>query len=74
MRPGLVFAGTVDRLTAPALDVDLFAGLNERRVNLKGTLRSTALAATAQGLIDLGKSQFSGLKIDAALLTPGAIM
>ena len=74
VRPGLVFAGTVDRLTAPALDVDLFAGLNERRVNLKGTLRSTALAATAQGLIDLGKSQFSGLKIDAALLTPGAIM
>ncbi len=74
IRPGLVFAGTVDRLTAPALDVDLFAGLNERRVNLKGSLRSTALAATAQGLIDLGKSQFSGLKIDAALLTPGAIM
>ena len=74
VRPGLVFAGTVDRLTAPALDVDLFAGLNERRVSLKGTLRSTALAATAQGLIDLGKSQFSGLKIDAALLTPGAIM
>lgn len=74
VRPGLVFAGTVDRLTAPALDFDLFAGLNERRVNLKGTLRSRALAATAQGLIDLGKSQFSGLRIDAALLTPGAIM
>ena len=74
VRPGLVFAGTVDRLTAPALDVDLFAGLNERRVNVKGTLRSTALAATAQGLVDLGKSRFSGLKIDAALLTPGAIM
>ncbi|BAV65372.1 translocation/assembly module TamB domain-containing protein [Sphingobium cloacae] len=74
VRPGLVFAGTVDRLTAPALDVDLFAGLNERRVNLKGSLRSPALAATAQGLIDLGKSRFSALKIDAALLTPGAIM
>ncbi|MGC4251067.1 MAG: hypothetical protein QM605_06240, partial [Sphingobium sp.] len=74
VRPGLVFAGTVDRLTAPALDVDLFAGLNERRVNLKGSLRSPALAATAQGLVDLGKSRFSALKIDAALLTPGAIM
>jgi len=74
LRPGLVFAGTVDRLTTPALDVDLFAGLNERRVNLKGTLRSPALAANAQGLIDLGKSRFSALKIDAALLTPGAIM
>ncbi|ALR19037.1 translocation/assembly module TamB domain-containing protein [Sphingobium baderi] len=74
LRPGLVFAGTVDRLTTPALDVDLFAGLNERRVNLKGTLRSPALAANAQGLIDLGKSRFSALKIDATLLTPGAIM
>ncbi|HKT77435.1 MAG TPA: translocation/assembly module TamB domain-containing protein, partial [Sphingobium sp.] len=48
--------------------------LNQRRVNLKGSLRSPALAATAQGLIDLGTSRFSALKIDAALLTPGAIM
>ena len=74
VRPGLIMAGTVDRLTAPQLDVDLFAGLNERRVNLKGSLKSPALSATANGLIDLGKSQFSGLKIDAVLLTPGAIM
>nr|WP_087576023.1 translocation/assembly module TamB domain-containing protein [Sphingomonas sp. CDS-1] len=74
VRPGLVFAGTVDRLTTPALDVDLFAGLNERRVSLKGSLKSPALSATAQGLVDLGKSRFSALKIDAALLTPGAIM
>lgn len=74
VRPGLVFAGTVDRLTTPALDVDLFAGLNKRRVNLKGSLRSPALAATAQGLIDLGTSRFSALRIDAALLTPGSIM
>ncbi|WP_022682062.1 translocation/assembly module TamB domain-containing protein [Sphingobium bisphenolivorans] len=74
VRPGLVFAGTVDRLTTPQLDVDLFAGLNERRVNLKGSLRSPALSATAQGLVDLGTSRFSGLKIDVALLTPGAIM
>jgi translocation and assembly module TamB len=74
VRPGLVFAGTVDRLTAPQLDVDLFAGLNERRVDLKGSLKSPAVSATAQGLIDLGKSQFSALKINAALLTPGAIM
>jgi len=74
VRPGLVFAGTVDRLTTPALDVDLFAGLNQRRVNLKGSLKSPALSATAQGLVDLGKSRFSALKIDAALLTPGAIM
>ena len=74
VRPGLVMAGTVDRLTAPQLDVDLFAGLNERRVNLKGTLRSPALSADAQGVIDLAASRFSALRINAALLTPGAIM
>ena len=74
VRPGLVFAGTVDRLAGPQLDVDLLAGLNERRVNLKGTLRSPALAADAQGLVDLGTSRFSALRINAALLTPGAIM
>ncbi|MBH1992071.1 MAG: translocation/assembly module TamB domain-containing protein [Sphingomonadaceae bacterium] len=74
VRPGLVFAGTVDRLTGPQLDVDLFAGLNERRVNLKGTLRSPAMSADAQGLIDLATSRFSALRINAALLTPGAIM
>ena len=74
IRPGLVMAGTVDRLTAPQLNVDLFAGLNERRVNLKGTLRSAALSADAQGIVDLATSRFSGLRINAALLTPGAIM
>lgn len=74
VRPGLVFAGTVDRLAGPQLDVDLLAGLNERRVNLKGTLRSPALAADAQGLVDLSTSRFSALRVNAALLTPGAIM
>ncbi|UZW54233.1 translocation/assembly module TamB domain-containing protein [Sphingobium sp. JS3065] len=74
VRPGLVLAGTVDRLTTPQLDVDLLAGVNERRVNLKGSLKSPALSATANGLIDLGKSRFSALRIDAVLLTPGAIM
>lgn len=74
VRPGLIMAGTVDRLTAPQLDVDLFAGLNERRVNLKATLRSPALSADAQGIVDLGTSRFSALRINAALLTTGAIM
>lgn len=74
VRPGLVMAGAVDRLTGPALNVDLNAGVNERRVNLKGSMRSPALIATAQGLVDLGKSRFSVLKIDAALLKPGSIM
>ncbi|WP_380871809.1 hypothetical protein ACFB49_27630 [Sphingomonas sp. DBB INV C78] len=73
VRPGLLFAGSVDRLTSPALDVDLETALKERRATVKATLRSPALAATAQGLVDLGESRFEKLRIDAALLTPGAI-
>ncbi len=74
LRPGLVYGDIADRLTRPQLDVDLFAGLNERRVNLKGSLRSPAMSADAQGLADLGKSTFSALKINASLLQPGAFM
>lgn len=74
VRPGLVMEGPVQRLTSPALDVDMTAALAERRVDLRATLRSNALAANAAGLIDLGRSRFSALKIEARLLTPGAIM
>ncbi|WP_422125404.1 translocation/assembly module TamB domain-containing protein [Sphingobium arseniciresistens] len=74
VRPGLVMEGAVDRLTAPALIVDLTAALAQRRATLRASLRSDALAATANGVVDLGQSRFGGLKIDAQLLTPGAIM
>lgn len=74
VRPGLVFAGPVERLTAPALNVDMTAKLAERRVDLNATLKSDALAADAAGVIDLANSRFGGLRVNAQLLTPGAIM
>ncbi|MDX3909768.1 MAG: translocation/assembly module TamB domain-containing protein [Sphingobium sp.] len=74
LRPGLVMDGPVARLTSPALALDMAAALAERRVNLRASLRSTAVAATANGLIDLAQSRFGALKINAQLLTPGAIM
>lgn len=74
VRPGLIFEGPIQRLTSPALDVDMAAALKERRVNLRASLKSDALAATASGLIDFANNRFSALKVDAALLTPGAIM
>ncbi|CAN5201823.1 hypothetical protein BH10PSE12_BH10PSE12_36800 [soil metagenome] len=74
MRPGLIMDGPVQRLTSPALAIDMTAALAERSVNLRATLTSDAMVASAHGLIDLGKSSFSALKIDARLLTPGAIM
>lgn len=74
LRPGLIMEGPVARLTSPALTLDMTAALADRRVNLRGSLKSTALAATADGLIDLADSRFGALKINAQLLTPGAIM
>ncbi|AUW58405.1 hypothetical protein C1T17_10120 [Sphingobium sp. SCG-1] len=74
LRPGLVMEGPVERLTSPELALDMTATLAERRMNLRGSLRSSALAANVDGLIDLAKSRFGNLKVNAQLLTPGAIM
>jgi translocation and assembly module TamB len=74
VRPGLVYGDIVNRLTGPALDVDLVAALEKRRVDLKGAVRSPAIDARAQGTIDLAQSRFGALRLDAALLKAGAIM
>ncbi|CAN5190827.1 translocation/assembly module TamB domain-containing protein [soil metagenome] len=74
LQPGLIMEGPVQRLTSPALALDMTATLAERRVTLRAAMQSSALRATANGLIDLASSRFGALKIDAQLLTPGAIM
>ncbi len=71
--PGLYMAGPVERLTAPRLDIALTTTLNERKADTKLRLRSDALAVAAQGLIDFGNSRFGNFRVDARLLTPGAI-
>ncbi|VVT13578.1 Autotransporter secretion inner membrane protein TamB [Sphingomonas sp. EC-HK361] len=71
--PGLYLQGPVERLTAPGLQVAIDTTLNERRADTKVQLKSDALAVAAQGLVDLGRSRFSNFKVDAQLLTPGAI-
>lgn len=71
--PGLYLAGPVERLTAPGLNVDLTAALQNRRIDTRFALRSDALAVAGNGLIDLATSRFSNLRINADLLTPGSI-
>src|SRR3546814_7677881 len=71
--PGLYMAGPLERLTAPQLDIALDTTLNERKADSQLRLRSDALAVAAQGLIDFGNSRFANLRVDARLLTPGAI-
>ncbi|MFA6114755.1 MAG: translocation/assembly module TamB domain-containing protein [Sphingomonas sp.] len=73
LHPGLILAGPVERLTAPALLVDLTTTLAQRRANTKLSVRSDALAVTANGMIDLAQSRFEGLQVEASLLTPGSI-
>lgn len=72
-RPGLYLEGPVERLTSPRLDVAIDATMAERRVDTKIRLRSSALAVSAAGLLDLGQSRFGNFRTEAMLLTPGAI-
>lgn len=72
-QPGLILKGPVERLTSPNLQVALDATLNERRADTRLRLKSDALAVTTTGIIDLGKSAFDQFRVEAMLLTPGAI-
>ena len=72
-KPGLYLEGSVERLTAPQLDVAIDTTLNERRADTRIKLKSDALIVDAGGLIDLANNQFKDFAIDAQLLTPGVI-
>jgi translocation and assembly module TamB len=72
-QPGLYLKGPVERLTSPRLDIALDATLAERVADTRVQLRSSALSLAGQGRIDLANSRFGNFKVDALLLTPGAI-
>lgn len=73
LHPGLILQGPVERLTAPALMLQLTTRLEQRRADTRLSLRSSALAVSANGMLDLGRSRFGNMRVDARLLTPGAI-
>ncbi len=72
-QPGLYLKGPVERLSAGGMQLALDATLDQRRANTQLRLRSRALALMTSGTIDLGQSRFDQFRIQAALLTPGAI-
>ncbi len=72
-QPGLYLQGPVERLTAPRLDVAIDATLANRIADTRLQLRSSALSVSGGGRIDLAQSRFGDFKLDALLLTPGAI-
>lgn len=71
-RPGLI-APAAARLTAPVLNVDASATLDNRVADTRLALRSDALAVDAQGEIDLARSRFGALRVDARLIRPASI-
>ncbi|WP_333572155.1 translocation/assembly module TamB domain-containing protein [Sphingomonas sp.] len=71
--PGLYLQGPVERLTAPGLRIDTDFRWADRKAEGVIKLKSDALSAQAQGLVDLGNNQFHGVHVDALLLKPGTI-
>lgn len=72
-RPGLYMKGPVERLAAPQMDVALDVAWSDRKADTKLLLRSKALSLSGDGMLDLGASRFGNFRVDAMLLTPGAI-
>ncbi len=72
-QPGLYLKGPVERLSAGGMQVALDATLDQRRADTRLRLRSKAMALMTSGTIDLGQSRFDQFRVEAMLLTPGAI-
>jgi translocation and assembly module TamB len=71
-RPGLIVPAAA-RVTAPVLNVDATATLDNRVADTRIALRSDALAVDAQGEIDLARSRFGAFRVDARLIRPASI-
>jgi translocation and assembly module TamB len=72
--PGLLLAaGPARRLLEPMVQVSLVTTLSQRRADTRLRLSSPAMSVGLEGLIDLGRSQFSDVKVAARLSQPGAI-
>ncbi|MBE7219731.1 MAG: hypothetical protein INR64_14760, partial [Caulobacteraceae bacterium] len=72
-QPSLVVkAGPVAALTAPALAFDLTGKLENRQLDGAVRVSSDALDVAAKGRLDLARSAFKGVVVDARLLKPQA--
>jgi translocation and assembly module TamB len=74
-QPGLMMAeGPVRRLLEPSVQLNLITTFADRRADTRLRLNSAAMAVGAEGLIDLGRNQFSNLKVAARLTRPGSVL
>ena len=70
---GILLSGPAARMTEPAIHIDASTTLDKRRATTTIALSSSAFVAQAQGLLDFAQSRFGNFKLQARLLTPGAI-
>ncbi|WP_322963837.1 translocation/assembly module TamB domain-containing protein [Sphingomonas fuzhouensis] len=71
--PSLILHGRLQRMATPRVIVAGQADFADRRLNGALVLRSPALRMRARGIVDLGRSRFEGLRVDAKLLRPEAL-
>ncbi len=75
LSPGLMMAeGPARRLLEPSVQLNLVTTLANRRADTRLRLSSPTVSVGAEGLIDLGRSEFGNLKVAARLSRPGAVL
>ncbi|MGZ8297433.1 MAG: translocation/assembly module TamB domain-containing protein [Allosphingosinicella sp.] len=71
MNPGLLMAAGIPKnLLSPQVQVNLTTRLDQRRADTRLSLTSPAMAVVAEGMLDLGRSQFQDFKVAARLSRP----
>lgn len=71
MNPGLLMAAGIPKtLLSPQVQVNLTTKLDQRRADTRLTLSSPAIGIVADGMLDLGRSQFQDFKVAARLSRP----
>ena len=74
LNPGLMMdEGPLRRLLSPLVHLNLVTKLDNRRADTRMRLSAPAAAVAAEGMIDLGRSQFENLRVAARLTRAGAI-
>jgi len=72
LRPSLLTGGALARLTGPEMRVTGDASFADRRLDTRLGIASPSLVLTANGVVDLGRSSYDGMRIAARLTRPQA--
>lgn len=71
--PALLMSADNGNLFAPVTRVDMVATMEERILDLDGRISSENFTLVAQGVADLGNSQFKDMALDFRLLKPSVL-